>query len=273
MKDTELDELLNTWKTPLVRGSWREGVQNRIAGKTRKPLRRLLPRWRLLAAGTLMAGVLLLLANTSAFSRRLSPPPYTVDSEIRQYLAANMEAENLEDVVKGSAVWRTGVSPALTLMVTSYSQAGSEVILSASFPNQTLKSLVGQIFLAFWGMGDRLKRRFMPASEEETEAFAVVYPSSPRSDMVLVLGRRDALMNSGCQTGYEGAKVVGNGVILNYSVTAVQRTESSGRQMVTLWMAPELSCFALRATVHARQQDGTWKLISDKQALKVTVNR
>jgi hypothetical protein len=105
------------------------------------------------------------------------------------------------------------------------------------------------------------------------ESFAVVYPTSPRGDMGLVVGRREELMNSGCQTSHGGAKVTGQDIILNYPVTVVQQPHRAGMEMVTLWMAPELSCFALRATIHAKQPDGTWKLISEKRALKVTVNR
>jgi hypothetical protein len=35
---------------------------------------------------------------------------------------------------------------------------------------------------------------------------------------------------------------------------------------------PQLSCFALRATVEVQQADGTWSLVSEKKALKVTMN-
>ena len=96
-----------------------------------------------------MAAIILLLANTSAFSRKLSPPPYTVDSEIRWYLAEDMRADNIEDVL-----------PSRTLLVTSYNQAGTEVVLSVSFPKQALKSVVGNIFLTFWGAANSFKRHF-----------------------------------------------------------------------------------------------------------------
>jgi hypothetical protein len=220
----------------------------------------------------LLAAVILLLANTSAFSRKPSPPPYTVDYEIRHYLAKDIEAENIEGVAPASDVGRAFASPALTLLVTSYNQAGSEVILSSSFPNQPLKSVLGHIFLGLWGATDRLIRGFVRSPDAEEDAFAVVYPSSPRG-MAMVLGRRETLVSSGCQTSHGGAKVIGHEVILNYPVTRVQQPESAGRQMVTLWMAPELSCFALRATIHAKQPDGAWKRIIERRALKVTVNR
>jgi hypothetical protein len=225
-------------------------------------------RWRWLVAGTSMASMILLLANTSAFSLKLSPPPYTVDSEIRHYLNENIKVENIEDVARVSNVKRIVVSPALTL--TSYNEAGNELIRSASFPNQALKSVLGKILLVFWDAADMFEQVFMLSSDEDADAFAVVDPSAPRN--VLVVGSREALMSSGCQTSHAGAKVIGEGVILNYHVTVVQQPLGAGMQMVTLWMAPKLSCFALRATIHAKQPDGTWKLISEKQAVKVTVN-
>jgi hypothetical protein len=130
--------------------------------------------------------------------------------------------------------------------------------------------VLGKILLVLWDAADLFEQGFMLSSDEDAEAFAVVDPSAPRN--VLVVGSREALMSSGCRTSDAGAKVIGEGVILNYPVTVVQQPHGAGMQMVTLWMAPELSCFALGATIHAKQPDGTWKLISEKQAVKVTVN-
>jgi hypothetical protein len=41
----------------------------------------------------------------------------------------------------------------------------------------------------------------------------------------------------------------------------------SGSVCARLWMAPDLSCFALGVTIHAKQPDGTWKLMIEKQAV------
>jgi len=270
MNDKELDELLNTWKTPTVHGSWRQSVQGRITREQGRRKLGLLSRWRVLAAGTAVAAVVLLLANTSAFSRKPSPPPYKVDSEIRQYLTENAKPENLEDIASGSSVSRAfdpNVSPAQIFSVTSYNQAGSEVILSASFSSPSLKIVLARIFLALWDAVEGFKRRFTP---DEREAFAVVYLSNPYT--ALVMGRREELLSSGCQTSSDGAKVVGRQVMMNYPVTGVQHLLRDGREIITLWMAPELSCFALQATIHAKQPDGTWILRSEKHAVKVIKN-
>ena len=64
---------------------------------------------------------------------------------------------------------------------------------------------------------------------------------------------------------------MGQDAMLNYSTSVVQ--EEFRDRRITLWMAPELSCFALRATIQMKQPDGSWKLVSEKKALNVTVNR
>lgn len=102
-------------------------------------------------------------------------------------------------------------------------------------------SVVGEIWLTFFSATESLKRHFVLSPDEEAEAFAIVYPSSPRSDLGLVVGRREALMSSGCQTSHGGAQMVGQDVILNYPVTGVQQPHRGRMEIVTLWMAPELS--------------------------------
>jgi len=37
-------------------------------------------------------------------------------------------------------------------------------------------------------------------------------------------------------------------------------------QNVTLWMTPELSCFALKGPVEAQQPNSSWQPISEKKA-------
>ena len=37
-------------------------------------------------------------------------------------------------------------------------------------------------------------------------------------------------------------------------------------------MVPDLGCFALRITIEEQRLDGTFRPVSDKQALRVTLN-
>jgi hypothetical protein len=59
---------------------------------------------------------------------------------------------------------------------------------------------------------------------------------------------------------------VGRETILNYATVAVR---PPGDPRMTLWVAPELSCFALRITREAPGPDGKLRLVSKKQALAV----
>jgi hypothetical protein len=260
MNDRELDELLNTWKTPPVPGSLREGVRAGIPAKRAWPLGQLFSRWRLAIAGTAVAAVILLMANTSAFSRKLSPPPYIVDSEIILY--AGPQAPS------GCGfcwLYPAYLSPKSMLM-RSYNQAGSEVVLSWSAPNERLVGAFWAARLAVASTIDKVGRSIPLAPElESPDYYAVAYTAVAQTQ---TLGARDDLVNSGCRPSGRRGEVVGQEVILNYPTIVVRYGSRT-----FLWMAPELSCFALRARVEVEQQDGSWILVSEKKAVKVTLNR
>ncbi len=38
-----------------------------------------------------------------------------------------------------------------------------------------------------------------------------------------------------------------------------------------MWMAPDLGCFALRLSLEEQRPDGAFRLVSEKQALRVNV--
>ena len=265
MNDKELDELLNTWRTPPAPASLREGVRAGIAAKHRAPLQVPWRGWRLrLIAGAAVAAVVFLLADTSAFPEKVSPPPYTVDSQIIQYAGPSGQPSR----------WIN--SGPESVLLTSYNQAGSEVILSWSAPDYPLEAAFWAAKMAVSDAVARVTRTFLLTPDTEAEDFAIAYSTVGQSR---VPGRRSTLLNSGCRAPQ--GKVVGQEVILNYPAIAVQY--HWGRWRMTLWMAPELSCFALRATVEAEgpfpirsdneDGDGSWTLLSEKRALKVTVNR
>jgi hypothetical protein len=266
MNDAELDELLNAWKAPPPRESFRRDLRAAIGAMRERPGRKPFMGWRL---GVVASAVIIavLLANSNMFSQR-NRPPYTVDSKI------------IRSDGWGGPPWHITTGPESPL-ITSYNQGGSEVILSWSSPDHPLEAALWKARLAVSGAVDRMTSRFLSIAErldprniaprhEEDDAFAVVYPGSV--GYPLVVGRRDSLLSSGCRTSFGGTEVLGQDVVLNYPTT-VLRQMGGGRSMITLWMAPELSCFALRITIHAKQPDGSWELVSEKRALKVAVNR
>ena len=248
MNDTELDELLNIWKAPPPRESLREGVRVGIEAKHRE--RKLFTGWRLLSGAAAVVVVAVMLANTKAFPEKVSPPPYTVDSQIIRYVGWSLDASGPESA-----------------LVTSYNDAGSEVFLSWSSPDHPLEAAFWEAMSGVVGGVGRITRRLSltPDQIARREARAVVHPTVGQSWDV---GERAMLVSSGCRVQ---GKVVGEEVILNYPTKAVQHDIGGGRVM-TLWMAPDLSCFALRAMIEALQPDGSRTLVSEKKALKVTVN-
>jgi hypothetical protein len=120
-------------------------------------------------------------------------------------------------------------------------------------------------------VAEHLNLRNVAPPDENEDVFAVVYPTRIDNNNKVVLGRRALLLTSGCRPSFRGWEVIGQDRILDYPTTVVREEFRDGR--TTLWMAPELSCFALRATTEHQQADGTWMLMSEKNALKVTVNR
>jgi hypothetical protein len=255
MNDTELDELLNTWKPPEPSASMRERVRTGIAVKP--AVRHLFPGWRWVTAGAAVAAAVLIMVNTSAFSAKPSPPPYVVDSEITLY-----------GDLPG---WlNVGYSGPQTALMTSYNQVGTEVLLSWTSPDHPFDGAVWTAALAWSSLVGKVTRQFLLPDyvKAEREHRSVVHVTVGKT---LDIGLRDPLLNSGCHPADRGAEVIGQEVLQGYS-TVVTRHDYYKRK-VTLWMAPELSCFALRARVELQQPDGSWKLESEKKAVKVTVNR
>ena len=72
-------------------------------------------------------------------------------------------------------------------------------------------------------------------------------------------------------------EVVGSETILGHPTTAVMRPMPNARATpnrpaearITMWMAPDLGCFALRVAIEEQQPEGAFRLVSEKQALSV----
>jgi hypothetical protein len=254
MNDTELDELLNAWRTPPVPSSLRESVRSGIAANQK--WRRLTPGWRSLIATVAVGAIAIVLVENSASSKQLNPPPYTVDSEITLYQGT-----------RGCPECWMDAGPKNTVM-TSYNEAGSEELLAWSAPDHRLEAALWAARLAVSNAVEAIRRNFLLTPDEEADNFAVVYATAGKS---WVVGERSTLLNSGCRPSDRRGEVIGQEIILEHPTMAARHNYWQTR--MTLWMAPELSCFALRATVEVQQPDGTWKLVSEKRAVKVTVNR
>jgi hypothetical protein len=246
MNDTELDQLLNVWSVPPVPASLRVSVR---AGFDARPRRRWL-RWpgKFLFAAAALGVVTFLLAVTLALPQTLSlvsPPvraPYIVDSDVVRYGFDG--------------------TPSIELSIGSYNNNGSEIVVS-----EVAHSLLPAIKLGLQAVE--------PLVGVLTGHFVVSHEQSERDKLIARvstgfegywLGSAAALIDSGCVNG----PVVGHETILNHRTVAVRQFNDV--QRMTLWMAPDLGCFALRLAREERRADGTFRLVLKKQATKVTPN-
>ena len=246
MNDTELDRVLNLWSVPPVPASLRGSVR---AGFYARPDRKRL-RWsrRFLFAAVVLSVVTFLLAVTLALPQTpslVSPPvraSYIVDSDVARYAADG--------------------SSSVELSLRSYNNDGSEVVLY-----EAAHSLLPSIKLGLQTIGPivgRLTLLFVVSREQAEKAKLIARVSAGFEGYWL--GSAAALIDSGCVNG----PVVGHETILNHRTVAVRQFNDS--QRMTLWMAPDLGCFALRLTREERRPDGTFRLVLKKQAVKVTLN-
>lgn len=268
MNDTELDELLNTWKTPAPSPAIREWVRVGIETARQKPIRNPFGGWRLAFASAALVAIVFVLANTTAISHQLNPPPYTVESEIIVHPTNAVGCIGLGDIGLDSArCWRYS-RPKHTLM-TSYNADGSEVLLSWSDPGELLESIFWTVDLAMLSAIERIHRVLSP--DLGPNEHAGFYSSA---DQKAALGERADLLNSGCRPGTRYGEVIGQEVLLGYPtvVSTFDNRQGSRHTRMTLSMAPQLSCFALRGTIEQQEPDGTWTVLSEKKALRVTLS-
>ena len=129
------------------------------------------------------------------------------------------------------------------MYLTSYIDNGNEVSLSSSLPGDPFGTAVRRIL--------------------DVTGF-VLYLVTGRSRESS--GAPD-FVRAGCVNG----PVVERETILGYSTTAVERRVGEHRRM-TLWMAPDLGCFALRLRIEEQRPDGTYRVVSEKHSLKVTLS-
>jgi hypothetical protein len=256
MNDTELDELLNKWSAPPAPASLRESVRaGFVANPERSPgllhwitafvptVKKSLVAGAILAVGALFFVVALALSQTHTM---VAPPvgvPYIVDSDVVQY--ADDGTSSVEEH-RGS-----------------YNDKGREIGVYHVYP-----SFLNAIRHALTTVGSVVGRLTLPfiVSPELLKKFESAARVSAGSEHGYALGSGAALINAGCVYG----PVVGHETILGHPTVAVQPDLVDH---VTLWMAPDLGCFALRITVEEQRPDGTYRLVTRKQALKVTMNR
>jgi hypothetical protein len=138
-------------------------------------------------------------------------------------------------------------SPTVDMYCTLYSHNGSEILLSSFVPGHPFATAVRRALAATGLVLFHLTTLFHPDTEQAERAAVRI--------------------SKGC---VDHGQVVGRETILGYPTVAIQ---SSGREeRTTMWQSPDLGCFPLRLTNEQQRPDGTFRLLMERRALKVTSN-
>jgi hypothetical protein len=132
-------------------------------------------------------------------------------------------------------------TPKVEMYATSYMDKGVETQLSSSIPGEPFATAVRRVL--------------------DTTGFLL--------SRIVGRDRSGYFVRSGCVSQWQA--VVERKTILGYPTVAVQN-RFGGREKMTLWMAPDLDCFALMTRDEQRQADGSYRVLSEKHALSVTWN-
>ncbi len=140
-------------------------------------------------------------------------------------------------------------SSSIDMYGTSYNHNGREIMLSSWIPGHPFVSAIRRSLNGIGLILFDLSVSFRANAEREERAATA------------------ARVKRGCVDG----PVVGRDTLLNHPATAVQHPTLNGWR-TTMWMAPDLGCFALRITTEDQRPDGTYRLVTEKRALKVNLN-
>jgi hypothetical protein len=126
---------------------------------------------------------------------------------------------------------------------TSYPDNGNEVIISSSIPGHPLITAVRHVLESTNIIWHRIVGRYHWAGHAD-------------------------FVRSGCLSG--GKPVVERTSILGYQTLGVEVSRPHDKERMTWWYAPDLDCFVLGMRIEERQSDGSYRLVSEKRALRVT---
>ena len=236
MNDIELDEMLNQWGVPPVRGGLRERV---AAGFVAAPKRRYFASigWKGLFAGFATAVILFLVICTEAFPDVLgspSPalrPPYMAISNVTAY--AKDGSSRLESTVYSS------------------SYKGTEIVQTEKDPGDPIHEAIIDFHLGI----HTLLLRYLPAiAMPESSARDAWFSSYVKADCV-----------------DKGDVVIDHETVLAHQTTVIQNVGDGWRW--TAWRAPDLGCFALRTKNEEPLAGGGYRLTKQRDTVTVMTRR
>ena len=244
MNDTELDNLLNTWTTPDPPPSLRGRVRAGYATLTHKPRRRFrLSFWMIFGFAALLLILTAALPKTVELVVPAQKIPYTVDTDTTTFMPDGTVHE---------------------LRMTTYMRNGVEIILARAPGNPLWTSVMNASLLLF-----------SPVDPHQWAEFVASGCSNVRDIQMAIHG---VMTPPGRVIGV--GTLVGHEAILGYQTTVTKHVSPSGDagdalkdgRIVTLWQAPDLGCFDLKMVHEQKRSDGTYRLVEERHAVKITVN-
>jgi hypothetical protein len=257
MNEIELDELLDQWTAPAPSEALRERVRMRA-----RPTRNW-PWGKGLAAAAVIAMFFMVSKATPQAATPEARRPYTVLSEFVRYGSDG--------------------SPTIEMYGTSYNdQYGREIMVARQLPNRPIQDVVARILDKMSDATAPLRfglLRLSPINAELMDKSAALGPiPSVYTECVentcihgaahYFLPKAAANPARECVDG----PVVDRETILDYPTVAMQLPLDGNRRRRTVWMAPALGCFALKVATEKQKADGTFRLLTTKQALVVRTN-
>lgn len=255
-RDPELEWVRHSWDAPPPTADFHTRVLKAYAGEAftrRKPAASWMAPLFRMAAVVILAGAAFLAIVAVALPQTSSAisPPWTVDSEILHY-------------------GEDGAS-SVEMYMTSYSVHAAEILLSKTVPGSPLKTVVGRALEAIGTLPV-----FVSARENKIRQSHLRHEFITRCNMGCLVVNYAVYSKAERQwTGCLPGTVVGHERILDYPTEAVRQSwePRNGHGRVTMWTAADLECFALKVTYEEQLPDGTFRLVSEKRALRVNLKQ
>ncbi len=268
-RDREMKSVGVEWTAPPPAEEFHSRVLKAFEREFVKPPIRRKPWWRLLpdsfgmraAVGIAMASCVFLVAAIWTIPKVFgadAPPvgtPWTVDSEFIRYADDG--------------------SYAVEMYSTSYQgNSNGEVMLSRSMPGNPVATALARSLDV---VGPAWSRFIIPftidsatlAKLKQARGSGISVITGCTFGCIAVDHSGWQKVSSGSGEGCIAGEIVDRETILNHPTVAIRRRWTEHGRM-TLWMAPDLHCFALRVTYETQLPDGTFHLVSAKRAVKIT---
>lgn len=261
-RDPELEWVRRSWEPQPPTADFHNRVltayvreADRVAGyaRPRKRTATWMAAFARAAAVAILAGAALLAIVAVALPQTTSAvsPPWTVDSEFLYY---NEDG-----------------SSSVEMYMTSYSINAAEILLSKTWPGSPFKTVIGRTLDAIGTVP-----AFVSEREEKIRQSHLRHEFITRCSMGCLVANYVFFSQAERQwTGCVPGTVVGHEQILGHSTEAVRPPwqPKNGQERLTLWTAADLGCFALKVTYEEQLPDGTFRLVSEKRALRVNMNQ